>query len=385
MSNAVEDLVSELKSVPGLRCPAIPAKVFATELVENGYTTLAEIKTDFSRESVLALFDAACTKLETKESGVVPAWWRPAMVDALSTLYPKTGTVAAEADDAAAKVKRMSMAATMPGYESGDDGESVVEGGFTFMPRKGSVAGARTLMKLVKENGMTPSQATAYDCALFSGFPVMADEVAGTTLGQDVKTTPYAAKCKKADIHNMQKVLASSDPTEYDDHIANLIERLTCAEMTLEVTLTSRFYQATNEVFSDKKARNAYVRQYHAANPGIGYLKTMDLRLMIKQVATMKSSAGEVSKAQFDSLKAALDTSKNKVTELSNQMTNLTRTVNQLRNDLAETNGTTAPPIGGRGKGGLRNGDKTPACGNCGQVGHFARNCPNKPPPEDQE
>ena len=36
MSDSVSDLVSEFKSFPGLKCPDVPLKVFATELVVSG-------------------------------------------------------------------------------------------------------------------------------------------------------------------------------------------------------------------------------------------------------------------------------------------------------------------------------------------------------------
>ena len=227
--------------------------------------------------------------------------------------------------------------------------------------------------------GMSPSQNQAFAASIFAGYVVSEEEVEGVVYGTDIGTTDFARRLKKVDHVTFPKLLAKGEVEEVHDFLINLMRAYSKEGMIVELTTLSQYVTMTDEMFdSEGKSKIRYHKAIGAKYPGRGLPLPdgIDLALVVRIL--VKGSAGGASSGSTEKMHAVSAAVAKLVTSAAVYKDDIAALKGELRalkskvTALESGAGTRLP---GKGKG---DDAAQKPCGYCGEIGHYARQCPKK-------
>ena len=223
--------------------------------------------------------------------------------------------------------------------------------------------------------GISSTRIIAMSLCLFLGCVVPLSKCAGCKWGEDSTLSPPAREKRKAGHRMLAEILLEGNLAELSAHFAMLMREFAEANRVEEAALVGSWWAEIYACFGmEKKALFAYVREYMRKYAGRGLPIVLD-PVLATRVRGQTSAEGGCSKEEL------------KVVRLKSESVaaELNRSLAQLRKDLKEAInnsnvdvgvGPKKKPGGGKDKSGVK-------CHNCGEHGHYAKNCPNKKVEDD--
>jgi hypothetical protein len=229
-----------------------------------------------------------------------------------------------------------------------------------------------TLQKDKDAQGISGARRICLSVGLELGRAPIGGEVLGKVFyGSHVTPTDLIKRNRKAGVKMLNSILNSGSNVRRDlsVHFGNLVRDYSGKQLIMEASLVTQWWAETQTISHDDKVLAAYITEYFMKYPGRGLPTTIDVVIATRVTGSM---TGGVS---TDALKEVKDSFKTQIAQLKTEVGN-------LRSELGKVKKNPNPKKPDAKKEGEKTG-KGPKCWKCGEIGHYAADCPNAK--EDKE
>ena len=222
--------------------------------------------------------------------------------------------------------------------------------------------------------GISGARRICLSVGLELGRAPIGGEVLGKVFyGSHVTPTDLIKRNRKAGVKMLNSILNSGSNVRRDlsVHFGNLVRDYSGKQLIMEASLVTQWWAETQTISHDDKVLAAYITEYFMKYPGRGLPTTIDVVIATRVTGSM---TGGVSS---DALKEVKDSVKSQIAQLKTE-------VNNLRSELGKVKKNPNPSNKTPGKKEGEKEAKGPKCWKCGEVGHFAADCPNADKDKDK-
>ena len=207
--------------------------------------------------------------------------------------------------------------------------------------------------------------------------------------GCDVRVSETVKRLRKAGLRMMNDILEAKDSPRMalNDHFTDIVRAYSESGKIQEAHLVTNMWTEVQSVCQSDELLRLYLKEWFKKYPGRGIPQPIDLILLVRCMNTVSSNLGvspEIRELRdlARSLKIEANQAKAEAASIKNQFAQLKATIN-LGGGLA---GGRAGRGGRGGRGvfgaGFERDLANVKCHNCGEMGHYAANCPHpvRPP-----